>query len=159
MKPTEALASGLAGASALTVLHETARRLVPDAPRVDVIGMRALAKSLRTLGRRPPRRERLFDLTMAGDLASNTLYYALVGVGGPEGAPTRGAALGVVAGLGTVFLPPRLGLGRQPGRDTPWTQAMTVAWYTVGGLAAGAAYRQLAAEDAPRAAPEPAAGA
>lgn len=74
---------------------------------------------------------------------SNTAYYALVGLGGPDGAVGRGAALGFLAGLGAVFLPGPLGLGSAPSRRTPQTAAMTVAWYTLGGLVAGAAYRAI----------------
>lgn len=39
--PLAALAGGAAGAAALTLLHETARQTVPDAPRMDVLGERA----------------------------------------------------------------------------------------------------------------------
>ncbi len=48
------------------------------------------------------------------------------------------------AGLGAVALPKPLGPGRQPGQRTPMTQAMTVAWYVAGALAAAATYRSLA---------------
>lgn len=34
----KALVGGLAGAGATTLLNETARRLVPNAPRIDVVG-------------------------------------------------------------------------------------------------------------------------
>jgi hypothetical protein len=37
-----------------------------------------------------------------------------------------------------------MGLGSRPGSRTPQTAAMTVAWYTAGGLAASAAYQTLA---------------
>jgi hypothetical protein len=41
-------------------------------------------------------------------------------------------------------LAPLMGLGSRPGSRTPQTAAMTVAWYTAGGLAASAAHRALA---------------
>ncbi len=143
----KALASGAVGSCVLTLVHETARRLVPNAPRMDVIGMRAIARPMREIGEDPPPRDTLFSVTMAGDLAGNALYYSLVGLGGAKNALVRGAMLGAAAGLGGAFLPPVLGLGQQPGAHFPATQAMTTAWYLVGGLAAGAAYRSLAPGD------------
>ena len=138
-----AIESGLAGAYALTLTHDTARRLIPEAPRMDVIGMRALAKTARAAGATPP--AQLHEAALAGDLVANSLYYGLVAAGAREHALRNGALLGLAAGLGAVVLPRPLGLGRQPTERTPVTQAMTVAWYVAGGLAAGVAYRQLSA--------------
>jgi len=142
----KALGSGLAGAVALTLIHETARRVAPQsAPRMDVLGMRAIAKAARAVGDEPP--VPLHEAALVGDLVSNSVYYSLVGAGRREDALRNGALLGLAAGLGALFLPGPLGLGRQP-TDAPATQAMTVAWYVAGGLAAGAAYAALAsAED------------
>jgi hypothetical protein len=81
----------------------------------------------------------LHEAALVGDIVSNSLYYSLVGAGPARDAMRNGALLGLAAGLAAVFLPERLGLGRQPTEDTPETQLMTVAWYTIGGLAAGAA--------------------
>lgn len=132
------LAAGLAGALALNILHETARRLRPaDAPRMDLLGMRALARGFRAAEVPPPATPTLRSLTLAADVASNTLYYALAGTG--PGAVGRGVLLGVAAGVGGVVLPGLLGLGTAPSNRTPQTQAMTVAWYALGGLVAGAA--------------------
>lgn len=142
MKPLPSLAAGLAGAVALTALHETARRWRPhDAPRMDVLGMRALRKLLGRAHAPQPDAATLFNLTMAGDIAANSLYYSLVGSG--RHALGRGLLLGLVAGAGGVLLPGPLGLGAAPSNRTPQTRAMTVAWYALGGLVAGAAARAL----------------
>lgn len=143
MRTTNALVSGLAGACALTLLHESARRVLPDAPRVDLLGMRAIARLMREGGQEPPERETLFGLALAGDLLSNALYYSLVGAGRPEGAPARGALLGFAAGALAVALPGPLGLGSGASARTPATALMTAAWYTAGGLVAGAVCRRL----------------
>jgi len=141
----KALGSGLVGAVALTLIHETARRLAPEsAPRVDVLGMRAIAKTMRAVDAEPP--IPLHEAALVGELVSNTAYYSLVGLGPREDALRNGALLGLAAGLGAVFLPGPLGLGRQP-TETPATQAMTVAWYVAGGLAAAAAYHAFTSED------------
>ena len=142
MKLLHSLTAGLAGAVALTLLHETARHLRPeDAPRMDVLGMRALRKLLRKADAPQPAEDTLFTLTMAGDVISNGLYYSMVGTG--RHALRRGLLLGLAAGVGGVVLPGPLGLGEAPSNRTPQTQLMTVAWYTAGGLVAGAIARAL----------------
>ncbi len=142
MKLLRSLTAGFAGAVALTALHETARRLRPaDAPRMDVLGMRGLRKLLGQPDAPQPDDDTLFNITMAGDVLSNGLYYSLVGSG--RHALRRGLLLGAAAGVGGVLLPGPLGLGEAPTNRTPQTQAMTVAWYTVGGLVAGAVAQAL----------------
>lgn len=138
-----ALGSGFLGACALTLLHETIRRFVPHAPRMDILGERAIVKGMEWADYEPPRGETLHQVALAGDLAANTAYYSLVGLGAPESAMARGAAIGLVAGVGAVVLPGPMGLGTEPGSRTAATGLMTVALYLTGGLVAGAAFGQL----------------
>ncbi len=137
------IAAGAAGAGTTTLLHELTRRLTPDAPRVDLLGMQALARLLRAGGTAPPTGRALYNLTLAGDLASNTAYFGVVGAGPRERAVALGAALGLVAGADAVILPPPLGLSGATTGRTAATAALTVALYTAGGLVAGASYRAL----------------
>ncbi|WP_201987061.1 hypothetical protein [Hymenobacter rubidus] len=142
MKPLHSLTAGLAGAVALTALHETIRHLRPaDAPRMDVLGMRGLRKLFNQAEAPQPDGSTLFGLTMVGDIVSNGLYYSLVGSG--RHALRRGLLLGLAAGVGGVVLPGPLGLGEAPSGRTPQTKLMTVAWYTAGGLVAGTVARAL----------------
>ncbi len=140
----KSLLSGFVGACALTILHETARQFIADAPRVDVLGERALAATMKAAGKKAPAEEDLYAEALIGDIVSNSLYYSLVGWGNSENALTRGALLGLAAGAGAVYLPDKIGLGFAPSARTPQTVAMTVAWYTVGGIAAGLVYDALA---------------
>ena len=135
--------SGFAGAVTVTVLNETARRVLPHAPRMEVIGERALSKAMRAVNLAPPEGRALYRWTLAGDLLSNTLYYSMVGSGSSPRRWRRGTALGLAAGLGAVVLPRPLGLGRQPGARAPRTPVLTASWYLAGGLAAAAAYQVL----------------
>lgn len=135
-KLAQHLTGGFAGALALTLVHETARRLRPaDAPRMDVLGVRGLRQLLGKADVPPPNTETLFSLTMAGDILSNTLYYSFIDTG--RHAVAQGLLFGLGAGVGGVVLPGPLGLGTAPSGRTPQTKAMTVAWYTLGGLVAG----------------------
>ena len=42
----------VAGAMVLNALHESARRVIDDAPRMDVLGERAIAKGMEAVDRR-----------------------------------------------------------------------------------------------------------
>lgn len=143
------LVGGVAGAVAVTVLNEGVRQFLPHAPRMEVIGERALAGSLEAVGMRPPGEPALYRWTLLGDLLSNSVYYALVGAGAPEDTWRRGGVLGLAAGLGAALLPRPLGLGRQPGERAPLTQGLTITWYLAGGLAAAATARLLADREEP----------
>ena len=127
----------------LTLLNESARQFMPAAPRIDLLGQRALARAIESLGGKPPSGQRLRGAALAGDLISNSLYFSLVGAGEAEHRWRRGLLLGLGAGLGTVLLPPLLGLGNRPAGRAHATQAMTVAWYVAGGLTAAGAQRYL----------------
>ena len=111
MSLPRAAASGLIGACTLTLIHESARRFVPNAPRMDILGMRAIAKSLRLLNQPAVTESRLHGMSLAGDIVSNSAYYSLVGLAGPGAAALSGTALGLAAGFGAVLLPEPLGLG------------------------------------------------
>jgi len=132
--------AGVAGAGALTLVHQAARVMTPNAPRMDVLGMRALRGAYRQLGVSPRSDRALEREALAGDMVANSAYYSLVGVGSRESVWVRGLALGLVAGLGAVMLPKPLGLGDPPNAHLPSTQLMTIAWYVLGGLTAAAAF-------------------
>jgi hypothetical protein len=136
-----ALVGGFAGALATNVLHQ-ALRPAPDAPRVDLLGMQATAKALRAIGVAPPIGRRLYGTTFAGDVLSNTAYFALAGFA-PRRARSAGLVLGALAGIGAVALPPRLGLDEKPTARTATTRALTIAYYGLGGIVAGIVIRRL----------------
>jgi hypothetical protein len=135
--------AGAVGAVTTNVLHEAVRRLTREAPRVDLLGMQALTKLVGAFGAAAPTGRTLYAITLLGDLASNTLYFALVGAGGSAWALRTGTSLGIVAGVGAVGLPPRLGLAAVTTNRTPLTQALTVGLYVAGGVTAGVALRAL----------------
>ena len=138
----QSLISGLAGAVALNILHETVRQFVPTAPRADILGMRSIAKGFQKAGEEPPAEDKLYPLAMIGDVTSNALYYSLTGVNAKQPLAT-GAVLGALAGIGAVTLPGPMGLGEAPTTRTPATVAMTIGWYLFGGLVAGAVLQRL----------------
>src|SRR5205085_9118958 len=119
MKLISAIGGGVAGAAILTLLHQTIKSLTPDAPRMDLLGMEAISKTLEKTGVDVPGEEALYNITLAGDMISNSLYYTLAGVGNEKQAIRRGVLLGLAAGLGAVYLPKPLGLNPNPSNQTP----------------------------------------
>jgi len=144
MKALYALEGGIAGATAMTLIHETVKNKVPNAPRMDLLGMNALAKGLKVIGARTPNERSLYAWTLAGDIISNSLFYSFAGIGQRENALARGAALGLAAGLGAVLLPKPMGLNEHPGNKSIETKIMTVGLYVVGGLVAAGVMKLLA---------------
>lgn len=142
----DSIVSGIAGAATLTAVHQAARAVSDNAPRMDVVGMRALARSTRSARSgealvdtdAPKTHKGLYRATLAGDLICNSAYYSLAT------NYKRGAAMGLLAGIGALVLPQRLGLGAPPRSDLLSNQVMTVAWYTIGGIAAAATSQWLA---------------
>lgn len=110
---------------------------------MDLIGMHALSKLLRKMDKPVPGRSKLFNLTMAGDLVGNALYYSITGAGSRRKAWIKGAWLGLSAGLGAVLLPKHLQLPNAPSNRTNETKVLTVAIYLLGGLVAAATYNAL----------------
>jgi hypothetical protein len=143
MKLFSSIGGGFAGATVLTLLHETIRRIDADAPRMDLLGMQAISKSLKAAKIEVPDEDNLFKITMAGDVISNSLYYSLTGIGDKNNAILRGSLLGLAAGLGAVYLPKPLGLNERPSNRTVETKLLTVGLYLAGGLVAGAASHLL----------------
>ena len=127
----DSLVSGMAGAAALTVVHQAARALSDSAPRMDVVGMRALARGSEALDTdRPQTHKGLYRAALAGDLICNSAYYSLAST------YTRGTVMGLLAGAGALMLPQRMGLGAPPRSELLSNRVMTVAWYLIGGLVA-----------------------
>ena len=131
-----ALATGLAGACAVTVLNETIRQFDEEAPRLDLLGMRALSKVADA--------SHLRSKAMGSDLVANTLYYSIVAASPADKAPICGLALGVGAGLGAVALPGPMGLGDDTTNRDMKRRALSVAYYATAGLLAGMLFQKLA---------------
>ena len=148
MNRLKALKAGMTGAAALNLVHETGRHWIPNAPHVDLLAMRALGLYfLMSLGLHPNLKN-LRRWTMAGDLISNSLYYALMLVASKHQNSRsiwkRAWLYGAGAGALVVVLPSLMKkLGQQPSKNLPLTASLTVAWYTLGSLVAASLYTRM----------------
>lgn len=134
---TNAFVAGSAGAATLTLAHEALRQLVKDPPRMDLVGMSALSRILRSLGLEVPRREKLRGYTLLADLVANAIYFAPIAAS-RRFTIARGAMLGAVAGLGAVVLTPMLGLPKRHRGTDARGQLLTIGLYVAGGIASAA---------------------
>ena len=134
MDTLKSLASGIAGSLVLTGIHESIKRVIPNAPRMDHIGMQVLKKIKQSTGVGDTDEETLYKESMIGDLAFNSAFYSMVGVG--KNAWLRGLALGASAGIAAVFLPKWMDIDESGSSRTNATAAMTIGLYSVAGLAA-----------------------
>ena len=125
---------GLAGSIALNVLHQLAKQIDKDAPHIDKIGQEAVSSSIKSVGYEPPTGKKLFLTALVGDLISNTIYYSLIGKGKKQNLLLRGIVYGTVVGIGALKLTKPMGLDDEPVNKTKKTQAMTIAWYVIGGV-------------------------
>ncbi|MBS2001843.1 MAG: hypothetical protein U0103_19710 [Candidatus Obscuribacterales bacterium] len=136
-----ALINGLAGACVLTVAHELVRKSQPEAPRLDILGMRGVSKVMTAFGLEPPSGSTLKKYALVTDIVSNTLMYSGVGAKPGFGAWFKGVNVGLMAGVGVVTMPEKVGLGKDAAlltKRTRSTAVTTVGLYILGGLAAAA---------------------
>lgn len=134
---------GLAGACTLTLLNESVKKLDKDAPRMDLLGMNAVARLMKGNNILAQTAGKLFPVALVGDLVSNSLYYSMADSGDKKKTLIRGGLLGLAAGLGAVVLPKTLGLNEEATTRTLKTKLLTVTWYIIGGLAAAGAINLL----------------
>jgi hypothetical protein len=142
MKTYSSFLSGLAGSLVLTGLHQLLHSYFSDAPRMDKLGEEAIEKGADAIGIEAPSGEKLYNATMAADIAGNAVYYSMVGII-PGSSLLSGAALGAAAGIGAVVLPERMGLNPEYSNKTTRTKALTIALYLVAGLVSGVVYKAV----------------
>ncbi|MHA4845711.1 hypothetical protein ACX0G7_16170 [Flavitalea antarctica] len=148
MKIPAALISGFSGAVALTLLHEALRKTVKHAPRMDRMGEEAIQKIIGSTGHKVPSKDSLFNVTMAGDVAGNAMYYSMISAL-PVNPVVAGAGLGLAAGIGAVLLPEPMGLNEKYSNATTRTQVLTIAIYLAGGIVAGLVHKRLKKDKTP----------
>lgn len=143
MKGLHAIEGGLAGAVALTLIHETMRRAIPNAPRLDLLGMQALSKTLKSFNKEVPTDRKLYGWSLAGDLVSNGLFYSLSGIGEKKNALAKGAMIGLLGGVAAVVIPKSTDLNENASGRTMETKLLTIGLYVVGGIVAAGVMKLL----------------
>ena len=127
------LLAGLGGAIVLTILNESLKNVSGDMPRIELVGEEAVQKTAAFFGVEVNDQDTLYGASLVGDLLSNTTYFSLIS-GEGSGLWTKAASAGIVAGLGAVNLPDKLGLDDEPVAKSTNTKLLTTAYYLAGAL-------------------------
>ena len=146
MKPLTALGGGLAGAVAVTLINESVKKIIPQAPRLDLLGMNAVSKGLKFVGKAPSSEKKLFVMALVGDLVTNAIYYSAAGVGREKNLWLRSSLLGLAAGIGAVALPGPLGLEEKHTNKSMATKLMTIGIYVAGSIFTPAIIKLIASK-------------
>lgn len=137
------LIGGLAGAVALTVIHEAVRRIDENAPRVDLVGEEGINKVMDSIGAEKLEGQSLYVAALTSDIISNGIYYSTIGSAKKGRLLIRGITCGVAAGMGALSLTKKLGLDDTPVNRSTRTKWMTIGYYITGGLVTALTIRAL----------------
>lgn len=135
MKLVSSILGGLAGAIAVTLLHELIRKNFDEAPRLDKLGEESAAKLIELSGNSAPPEKQLYKPALTADILSNAFYYGFATSRGKRPI-ISGLIAGATAGMGAVKLPGKMGLNPDHTAGSPEKKAITIGLYTVGGLLA-----------------------
>lgn len=119
--------AGFGGAIALNILHETIRKNFDNVPHINELGEEALLKVTENTSINITGEKNLYAATLVGDIVSNGLYYATT-------ATNHNIASGLLAGIGAIALPKKMGLNDEPVAENNKKKAMTIGYYVFGAL-------------------------
>ncbi|KUJ52192.1 hypothetical protein [Chryseobacterium sp. JAH] len=119
--------AGLGGAIALNILHETIRKNFDNVPHINEVGEEALLKLTEHTTVNIKGENTLYAATLLGDVVSNGLYYATT-------ATKNDLSSGLLAGIGAIALPKKIGLNDEPVAENTKKKLMTVGYYLFGAL-------------------------
>lgn len=128
--------AGFAGAIALNILHETIRKNFKNVPHINEVGEEALLKISDYASINIEGETNLYATTLVGDIVSNGLYYATT-------ATEKDLASGLMAGIGAVALPKKLGLNDEPVAENFQKKAMTIGYYVFGAIVTKFVYNKI----------------
>lgn len=129
--------AGLGGAIALNLLHEIIRKNFKNVPEINKVGEEALNKGLEKVDMKISNQNQLYAATLAADVLSNGIYYAATATA------EFNIASGVAAGVGSVFLPKKMGLDDSPIAETNQKKLMTVGYYLFGAVVTKIIYDKI----------------
>ena len=149
MKLASAIEGGLAGATTISLIGETLRKLDGQHPGANGLTHKKLKKRFKKAKTKKSKKSREQYVKLAGDLLGAASVLGFTSLGKRKNAVLRGALLGVAAGLGAVLLDDnthhdRHGSNGHEGfhetmlaKDTTLQKALEVGLFTIGGMIAG----------------------
>lgn len=132
MNTLKSVATGIAGSTALTGLHQSLRH-TKGAPRVDLLGEQAVVKFFKN-GSKLSKNQAYYG-ALAGDILSNSIYFGTIA--NAKRPVFKGIVMGLLAGYLAVQGPNLFGLNKKYVKSTSKKKYMTIGYYTFAGLVAG----------------------
>jgi len=139
----QSLLGGLAGSILVNLIAEGIRKNFRTTPRLDLFGQQGLDRALTAAGKDPLRGNARYWTALLGDLAINTAVFALAGAGSKKRTLPQGLAAGAVMGAAMLLSAKPAGIDPDTTGRNAKEKGMTLAYYLIGGLAAGALIRLL----------------
>lgn len=84
----------------------------------------------------------MYGTSLVGDILSNATYFSIINGEGKE-LWTKAASAGLLAGIGAVQLPNKLGLDDTPVAKSLTTKLLTIGYYLAGAIATAAIIKVL----------------
>ncbi len=148
MKLASAIEGGLAGATTISLLGETLRKIDGRPAGSNGFNGKKLKKRFKKARSKKPLQASKQYIRLAGDLLGSTAFLGLSSLGKRKHAMLRGAILGTAAGLGAVLLNDNQKEGNKANghegypstmqaTDAILQKAMEVGMFTLGGIIAG----------------------
>lgn len=157
MKLASALEGGLAGATTISLIGETLRRIDGQNHQFNVFDGKSLKKRFKKASSKKKGRATKQFIQLAGDVLGNTALFGLTSLGKRKNAVLRGALLGTAAGLGSVLFDEMKdekhkvnGHEGYPStmraKESLLSKAAEVGLFTVGGMIAGKLIQKVKAK-------------
>jgi hypothetical protein len=134
------LISGFIGAVTLTLVHQSFKLFYKDSPKVDLLGVRIIKDAFKKTGFKAPKSNTLYNLSLAGDILFNSLYYSFTA---GKNSLAKGISLGSAAGLGVISIPQLFNYGKDLNAKNFKQKALALVVYLSGGLASSLSYKLL----------------
>lgn len=133
---------GFAGAIVLTLLNQSLKNMHKNMPHIDLVGKEVVSKTAEYFGIDIENNESVANTALLSDIISNTAYYSLIN-GEKNELWLKAASAGLLAGLGTVNLPDKMGLNEEPVAKSITTKALVVGYHLVGAFTTAAVIRLM----------------
>lgn len=104
MKLAQAIEGGLAGATTISLLTNTLRKIDGSATQGTLFDGRNLQKRFKKARSKKPGKAAKQYIRLAGDVLESAAFLGLTSLGKRKHAMLRGAILGTIAGLGAEFM-------------------------------------------------------
>ncbi|HAV02488.1 MAG TPA: hypothetical protein DCW95_04715 [Chryseobacterium sp.] len=135
--------AGLAGALALTGVHQLFKKCMDDAPHLEQVGEEAVKESLEAVDVQLSDEDQVYNAALGGNILSNAVLFSTLATStSPTQIVTKSLGTGLLGAAGTLGLAEQL-LGNNKATNTDKKKWMTAGYYLLGALVTVGVYNVL----------------